>query len=220
MLNNTNKIVIRNTCKKDIPEIVAIQRESFPDVATGMISEPSFLENHTSLFQQGQFCAKLYGKIVGSASSLIVSLNPEYRNHTWYDIVGNRNIFTSHDPKGDSLYGDDVCTHPNFRRLGIGTMLFNARKELAIKLNLRRVIAGGRLYNYCEYADKISPSEYADRVVKGEIYDPVLSFDLKNGFKYIKIIPNYIYDNRSLNYATFIEWLNPNYHPKPISINR
>ena len=67
MLNNTNKIVIRNTCKKDISEIVAIQRESFPDVATGMISEPSFLEDHTSLFQQGQFCAKLYGKIVGSA---------------------------------------------------------------------------------------------------------------------------------------------------------
>ena len=200
--------------------MVLYKENHFQTWPLGMISEPSFLENHTSLFQQGQFCAKLYGKIVGSASDLIVSLNPEYRNHTWYDIVGNRNIFTSHDPKGDSLYGDDVCTHPNFRRLGIGTMLFNARKELAIKLNLRRVMTGGRLYNYCEYADKISPSEYADRVVKGEIYDPVLSFDLKNGFKYIKIIPKYIYDNRSLNYATFIEWLNPNYNPKPISINR
>jgi hypothetical protein len=49
-------------------------------------------------------------------------------------------------------------------------------------------------------------------VVKGEIHDPVLSFQLKNGFKYIKIIPQYLYDSRSLNYASFIEWLNPNYH--------
>src|SRR5919205_1742015 len=211
--DNINKVVIRNTCKKDIPEIVAIQRESFSDVATEIISEPSFLEDHTDLFPEGQFCAELNGRIVGSASSLIVSLNPEYLDHTWYDIVGNRNIIANHDPKGDSLYGDDICVHPNFRRLGIATMLFNARKELAVRLNLKRVIAGARLYNYCEYADKISPHEYADKVAKCEIQDPVLSFDLKNGFKYIKIITDYICDSRSLNYAAFIEWLNPNYRP-------
>jgi hypothetical protein len=95
-------------------------------------------------------------------------------------------------------------------------MLFNARKELAIKLNLKRVIAGGRLFNYCEYAHILSPDEYANKVVKGEIKDSVLSFDLKNGFKYVKILPEYIYDSRSLNYAAFIEWLNPDYHPKDI----
>jgi len=216
MPNNTKKIVIRNACRKDISEIVAIERKSFPDVAAGMISEPSFFEDHIKLFQQGQFCAELNGRIVGSASSLIVSLIPEYLDHTWYDIVGNRNIIASHDPKGDSLYGDDICVRANFRRLGIATMFLNARKELAIRLNLKRVIAGARLYNYCEYADKMSPHEYADKVVKCEIQDPVLSFDLKNGFKYIKIIADYIYDSRSLNYAAFIEWLNPNYHPKCI----
>jgi GNAT superfamily N-acetyltransferase len=210
--NNVNKIVIRNTCIKDIPEIVDIQRESFSDVATGIVSEPSFLEDHINLFPEGQFCAELNGRIVGSASSLIVLLNPEYCDHSWYDVVGHRGIFRTHNPKGDSLYGDDICIHPNSRRQGIATMLFRARKELAIKLNLKRVIAGGRLYNYCEYADKMSPFEYAQKVVNGELQDQVLSFDLKNGFKYIKIIPDYIYDGRSLNYAAFIEWLNPNYH--------
>ena len=210
--DNINKVVIRNTCKKDIPEIVAIQRESFSDVATEIISEPSFLEDHTDLFPEGQFCAELNGRVVGSASSLIVSLNPEYCDHSWYDIVGNRSIFRSHDPKGNSLYGDDICIHPSYRRQGIATMLFSARKELAIKLNLKRIIAGGRLYNYCEYANKMPPDQYAEKVVNGELQDQVLSFDLKNGFKYIKIIPDYIYDSRSLNYAAFIEWLNPNYY--------
>jgi hypothetical protein len=90
-------------------------------------------------------------------------------------------------------------------------MLYDTRKELIMKLNLRRMIGGGRLLNYCEYADKISALEYAQRVIKGELRDPVLSFELDNEFKVIKILPNYLNDIRSLNYASFIEWLNPRY---------
>jgi hypothetical protein len=40
---------------------------------------------------------------------------------------------------------------------------------------------------------------------------PVLSFELENGFRFIKVMPNYLNDVRSLNYASFIEWLNPDY---------
>ena len=35
MSTKINKVVIRNACKKDIDEIVAIERKSFQDVATG-----------------------------------------------------------------------------------------------------------------------------------------------------------------------------------------
>jgi hypothetical protein len=78
-------------------------------------------------------------------------------------------------------------------------------------LNLKRIIGGGRLLHYCEHADKMSAMEYAQKVIKGLVKDPVLSFQLKNGFRFIKILPNYIYDTSSLNYASFIEWLNPRY---------
>jgi GNAT superfamily N-acetyltransferase len=148
--------------------------------------------------------------IVGSASTLIVSLNPEYAEHTWKEITAD-GMFTNHNPNGDSLYGADISTHPKHRHEGIGGMLYDARKELAAKLNLRRMIAGGRLFNYSEYADRMSPYEYAGKVMKGELKDPVLSFELGNGFKFIKILPNYLYDKHSLNYASFIEWLNPTY---------
>jgi hypothetical protein len=57
----------------------------------------------------------------------------------------------------------------------------------------------------------MSAQEYAEKIVKGELKDPVLSFQLKNGFKLIKVLHNYLYDKRSLNYAIFIEWLNPKY---------
>jgi hypothetical protein len=76
------------------------------------------------------------------------------------------------------------------------------------------MIAGGRLFNYCEYADKMSAQEYAEKVVKGELKDLVLSFQIGNGFKFIKILPNYMKDSRSLNYASFIEWINTKYVPR------
>jgi hypothetical protein len=60
----------------------------------------------------------------------------------------------------------------------------------------------------------MTAEQYARKVVDGELVDPVLTFQLKNGFRFIKILPDYLYDRRSLNYASFLEWLNPNYQQK------
>ena len=57
----------------------------------------------------------------------------------------------------------------------------------------------------------MSPKQYAKKAENGELKDPVISFQLKNDFKLIKVLPNYLYDKRSLNYAAFIEWSNPAY---------
>ena len=103
-------------------------------------------------------------------------------------------MFTNHSYDGNSLYGADISSHPKYRHEGIGSMLYNARKELAIKMNVRRMIAGGRLFNYCEYADKMSALEYAEKVIRRELRDPVLSFELDNGFNFIKILPDYLDD--------------------------
>jgi ribosomal protein S18 acetylase RimI-like enzyme len=205
-------LVVRNTRPHDIEKIVDLQKESFPYLARyGNIWHPEELESHLHIFPEGQFVAvEPDGTVVGSASTLIVSLNAEYTEHTWKEITAN-GMFTNHNPHGDSLYGADISTHPKYRHEGIGSMLYDIRKKLVIRLNLRRIIGGGRLFNYCEYADKMSASEYAQKVIRGEFRDPVLSFELDNGFKFIKILPNYLDDVRSLNYASFIEWLNPRY---------
>ena len=208
-------VIVRNTQPEDIPKIVDLQKESFPYLARyGNIWHPEELESHLHMFPQGQFVAvEPDGMVVGSASTLIVLLNPGYAEHTWKDITAD-GMFTNHNSKGDSLYGADISTHPKHRHEGIGGMLYDARKELVARLNLRRMIAGGRLFNYCEYAEKMSAQEYAEKVVKGELKDLVLSFQLNNGFRFIKILPNYMKDSRSLNYASFIEWINPKYVPQ------
>ena len=200
-------VKVRNTLKNDIPKIIDLQKQSYPYLAKyGNIWKTEELESHLEIFPEGQFIAvEPDGTIVGSASTLIVSLDPEYNEHTWIDITAN-GMFTNHSYDGDSLYGADISSHPKYRHEGIGSMLYNARKELAIKVNVRRMIAGGRLFNYCEYADKMSALEYAEKVIKRELRDPVLSFELDNGFNFIKILPDYLDDVRSLNYASFIEW--------------
>jgi len=209
--HRTSHVVIRTMAKEDILQIVELQKASFPIMAAkGIYWKPDQLETHLKLFPQGQFVAEYHGKIIGSCSSLIITLEPEYKEHTWKDACGN-SYFKNHDPDGDSLYGADVSAHPDYRRLGVATKLYDARKKLATDLNLRRIIAGGRISNYSQYANEMTPLEYVQKVKRHEIKEPVLAFQLRNGFKFIKILPNYMKDPRSLNYATFIEWKNPNF---------
>jgi hypothetical protein len=59
-----------------------------------------------------------------------------------------------------------------------------------------------------KYAKIMSAQEYTKQVAIRKLKDAVLSFQLKNEFKFIKVLPNYLYDKR---YASFIEWLNPKY---------
>lgn len=211
---NKKEPIIRNLVPEDIPEIVSMQQESFPHMAAqGMVWKSEHLEAHIRTFPEGQFCAEMDDKIIGSCSSLIITLDPEYKEHSWFEACGDA-FFRNHNINGDTLYAADVSTHPDYRRYKIATKMYDARKQLAIKMNLRRIIGGGRLFNYCEHAKTMSPQEYVDRVIAGEISEPVLLFQIKNGFKFIKILPNYLTDSRSLNYATFIEWKNPHYSEK------
>jgi len=205
-------LIIRNTRLDDIEKIVKLQQDSFPILARyDNIWHPEELKSHLQIFPLGQFVVvEEDGEVVGSASTLIVTLNPEYAEHTWKGITSD-GMFTDHNPNGDSLYGADISTHPKFRHEGIGSMLYGARKELVLRLGLRRMISGGRLFNYQDYADKMSAFEYANKVINGELHDPVLSFELDNGFKFIKVLPEYLDDIRSQDYASFIEWLNPQF---------
>lgn len=206
------KVTVREATRNDIPRLVELNRISYPQMAEdNVVWGESHLLCHQRTFPQGQLVAEINGQIMGACSSLIVNVGPDpLRNHTWAGATDS-GFFYNHDPKGDTLYGADIYAHPDARGIGVGAALYEARRKICKRFNLRRILAGGRLWNYAEYADLYTPQEYALRVVRGDIKDLVLSFQLRQGFILRGILSNYIRDQRSHNYASLIEWLNPEY---------
>lgn len=214
---NTPKgvLTLRYARESDIPALVELNKVCFPAMAEeDVVWDPAHLKSHLRLFPQGQIVAELEGKLIAGIASLIVDFgdNP-YRAHTYAGITDG-GYFYNHTAQGDSLYGADVFVHPEARGLGIGHHLYEARRELCRSLNLRRIIAGGRIHGYDKYSDKLPVEEYVRKVEQGEIKDLVLSFQLREGFVVRGILRNYIIDPHSHNNATFIEWLNPDYEER------
>ena len=116
---------------------------------------------------------------------------------------------TTHSPTGDVLYGVDVFVDPDYRGMRLGRRLYSARKELCRNLNLRAIIAGGRIPNYKDHADKMSPQEYIEAVGYKDLYDPILTFQLSNDFEVSQVLKGYLpEDEDSLGYATLLRWNN------------
>lgn len=165
-------------------------------------------------FPEGQVVIKVNGELAGVALSIVVDYDDFDDNHTYVDITGNFS-FDTHNGDGDTLYGIEVFIKPQFRSLRLGRRLYDYRKELCEKLNLKSIVFGGRMPNYHEYSDKLSPKEYIAKVRKKEITDPVLNFQISNDFHPAKVMKGYLEgDEASNDYAILMEWDNI-YYEKP-----
>jgi predicted amidohydrolase/ribosomal protein S18 acetylase RimI-like enzyme len=204
------KIILRPILKEDFDDIIALQKLCFTNMAPWSKKQ---LESHLKMFPEGQFCVEYDGIIIGSASSLIINFD-EYDDQHSYDEITDKGFITNHDPEGQSLYGIEIMVHPDYRRMKIGRRLYEARKELVQELNLKSILIGGRIPNYHKHADQMSPREYVREVMDHNIYDPVLTFQVMNGFVLNRINSRYLKDDKdSLTYATLMEWHNIDYQP-------
>ncbi|AGA31953.1 Carbon-nitrogen hydrolase [Thioalkalivibrio nitratireducens DSM 14787] len=199
-------LTLRQTRLDDYPDICEIMERVYPDL-DGAWSLDQFTSQVTR-FPEGQICIEDNGKVVAAAISLIVEYRRFGDQHSYWQITGN-GFLTTHDPDGDTLYGVDIFVHPDYRGLRLGRRLYDARKELCEKLNLRAIVAGGRIPGYAKYADHLTPQQYVEKVKNHEITDPILTFQLANDFHVRRIITDYLpADDKSGAYATLIEWLN------------
>lgn len=217
MTKYEKKIIVRNTRKEDIDEIIALGKICFPNMDPWKREQ---LESHIRIFPEGQFVVEYEDKIVGSCSSLIVNFDEYEDQHTW-DTITDNGYITNHDPHGFNLYGIEVMVDPEYRRMKLGHRLYEARKELARQLNLQSIIIGGRIPNYHKYKAEMTPRDYVAAVEKHSIYDPVLSFQLLQGFTIKRINKRYLPDDKaSAAFATLMEWFNIDYHPKSRRVYR
>jgi len=147
---------------------------------------------------------------VGSSSSLIIDWD-DYADSAKWSLITGDGTFETHNPLGKTLYGADIGVDPLARRRGVGTLLYEARKNIVRKLGLKRLLAGGRIPGYAQVSAQMTPRQYVTEVIEGKRKDPTLSFQIDNGFVVLDVIADYLHDAESRNFATLLEWLNPQY---------
>ncbi|MFT5539905.1 MAG: putative amidohydrolase/ribosomal protein S18 acetylase RimI-like enzyme [Alphaproteobacteria bacterium] len=208
------KVAIRRLCESDFEAVLEIQKEVFPNIPPW--TREQFV-SQIRTFPAGQFGIEIDGRLVGSTASLIVKGDVAMTAHNYKEITGQGSIST-HDEKGDYLYGIDIGILREYQGLKFARRLYEARKEIVRRRNLRGMIIGGRIPGYHEYAATMSAEDYVAAVKTKKIKDPVLYAQLANEFKILRVVNGYLPDDReSAGYAVLMEWSNPDYSPKSSS---
>ncbi|SMB97551.1 Nitrilase/cyanide hydratase and apolipoprotein N-acyltransferase [Hymenobacter roseosalivarius DSM 11622] len=204
-----HKLVLRTLRRSDFKAVKGIMDKVYSNMEGSWSSD-----EYAALirkFPEGQIGIEDNGTLVAAALAIIVQYSDFGDRHTYAKITGDGK-FDTHNPDGDTLYGVDVFVDPEYRSLRLGRRLYDARKELCENLNLRAMVAGGRIPGYAAYADQMTPAKYVEMVRNKEITDPILTFQLSNEFHVRKIIRGYLpYDSESKAFATLLEWLNVYY---------
>ena len=202
---------IRNLEKDDYPQLKALMDRVYDDI--GGAWPQHTIDKLTQDFPEGQIALIDHETMIGVALSVQVDYTRFSNPHTYDDLLSKRMTILN-DAGGDALYGLDVLIHPDYRGYRLGRRLYEARKELCRQHNLRSILAGGRIPNYHQHADTLSPSEYFEAVKRREIYDPILTFQLSNDFQIKRLLKQYLpEDEKSQGYATLLEWNNILYEP-------
>lgn len=212
------KLLVRPTSSSDIDALLQLQAHVYPTIEPWKRDQ---LVHQLEIFPEGQLVAVLGSRLVGCASSLVVLWDEWADEHTWKQITA-KGTFNTHNPAGFTLYGAEVFVDPRLRGKRLGHALYEGRRKICKQLNLRRIIACGRLPGYHVYASQMSVELYAKKILWGDLTDPVLSFQLREGFRYCGIMDGYLLEDReSCGHASLIAWINPDYDPtQPTALQR
>jgi predicted amidohydrolase/ribosomal protein S18 acetylase RimI-like enzyme len=208
------KIKLRQLTVADYDQVIAMQLRCFPKM------KPWTLEQFNSLvttFPEGQTCIQYGKKVIASSCSLIINSGDYSDTASWAELTDGGNI-TNHDKYGDTLYGLEIMVDPEFQGMKLSRRLYDSRKEIVRKYNLKSILIGGRLPNFWKHEKTMTIDRYVEKVIDKSIYDPVLTAQLSNGFTLRKILPGYLpNDKDSGGYATLLEWINYSFQTSQVS---
>ena len=137
-----NKVEIRNLQKEDYDQLASSFTRVYAD-GSDVFWTPEQIDKLIRIFPEGQIVTVVDDKIVGCALSIIVNYNDVKNDHTYAQVTGNE-TFDTHTRKGNILYGIEVFIHPDYRGLRLARRMYEYRKELCEKLNLKAIMFGGR----------------------------------------------------------------------------
>jgi predicted amidohydrolase/GNAT superfamily N-acetyltransferase len=200
------RVHIRRLTLDDFDAVVALQLRCFPTMTPWTDAQWRAM---VTRFPEGQIGVDVEDEgLVATAASLIVDSTEV---DDWYDweSVCDDGMLRTHDPSGDTLYGIEMQVSPDWRGRRLSRRLYDARKNLCRRLDLQRIVIGGRIPGYAAHADEMTARAYIDAVREKRLVDPVLTSQLANDFVLKRLITDYLpEDADSAGYATELEWIN------------
>ena len=208
---STARLEIRQAKLKDVRAIGELVRRAYDDLPAYTQGE---IRGQINNYPEGCFVALFDGAVVGYCASMRLDARVALSDHTWDEVTGN-GFGSRHDPTGDWLYGYELCVDPAVRGTRLGRRLYEERRALAERLDLTGIVFGGRMPGYARAKRRKvgraeTPQDYLDLVIENRIHDPVLRFQLANGFEPAGILPRYLpEDKASRGNAVRMVWRNP-----------
>lgn len=206
-MSERKKLITRAARIADVPAIHDLIRRVYTDMEPYSADQ---LRGQINNYPDGVLVAEYDDKVVGYCATIRLTGNVVLKPHSWYEATGG-GYGASHDPDGEYLYGYEVCVDPDYRGLRIGQRLYRARRDLCQSLGLKGIVFGGRLPGLKRRHKRAGSAEaYVDKVQRKEWRDPVLSFQLSQGFELLGVLEDYLpEDQASLGCASHLLWRNP-----------
>ena len=221
VLMNMPGIVIMNTKPWHADAVSYTLRDAYglrPQDDCEDCFKPADILAHIERFPEGQFMAMRIsgpgaGHAIATAITMRTSRPPTAPILPWRAAIGDLQL-AAHEPEGDWLYGVELGVRPMYRGHGIAKNLYALRFQLVKELNLRGWYAVGMLMGYSDYADEMDVVEYGERVIAGQIKDPTVTLQLKQGFRAAGVVRNYVDEPAAGDAGVLIVWENPEYQAK------
>jgi GNAT superfamily N-acetyltransferase len=205
------ELSIVSTRPEHASQLEQLQEIVFPTLSKESLFRSAHYLNHIRIFPEGQFVALWNEKVVGMTTTIRYHLDL-HDTHTFLDVLDGGFVNT-HELQGEWLYGLDVGTHPDFRKMGIGRHLYDARQQTAINLNLKGQYTYGMLTGYGALKDQIAATVYYEELLSGKRKDPTVSRQMANGFEPHHLVADYVEDPVCDGYCVLLIRKNLNYKP-------
>ena len=190
------------------PACAALERLCFPHANPAELIGEDDVRASARVFPEG-FLVVLDGdRVVAQGAGIFVDFDFDRPQHNIVAFTG-ANQCANHSLDGAWYYGTDLAVHPDYRRRGLGRMLYDLRKDLVRRHGKRGILAGAHLPGFADWKHTISADEYIRRVVAGTLVDDTLSFQLRNGFRAVCALEDYLEDEATDSWAALIVWDNP-----------
>ena len=205
MTNITYTTISQELCQP-VADLVDL---CFPDMPPVDKYNAEDLAEMVEFFPEGTIIALAEGKPVGMGTGIFTDLDFDNLPPTENELLEVDGEF-AHDPNGDYYYGSDFCVHPDFRGRGIGRGIYDRRKAVVTNNGKMGFAAAAVLPGYERFKHNTDIHAYLEMVKAGQVFDPTVSMQMRNGFQIIKPIKDFFVYPRSDNWSAFIYWGNPN----------